>query len=117
MHLAHLGSRLSGCWQSGRLGGLWVLAGGNLLLIVVIEPALNQGTSSALAMACIAVWVDEEGVLCWGEGTNVTDLPGARAALGDGEGSCEDWESDDSCPPRDMVGSSSSLKTSKMSIS
>ena len=83
-------------------------------MIVVLEPALDQGTSSALAVACIAVWVDEEGVLCWGEDTNVTDLPGVRVALEEGEGGVEDWESDDSCPARDVVGSSSSLKMSRV---
>ena len=81
-------------------------------MIVVLEPALDHGISSALAVACVAVWVDEEGG--WGEETNGTDLPGVRVALGEGEGGVEDWESDDSCPARDVVGSLSSLKTSRV---
>ena len=50
----------------------------------------------------------------WGEDKNVTVLPGGCVSLGEGEGGVEDWESDDSCPARDVVGSSSSLKTSRV---
>ena len=100
------------CGLAGLGGGLSVLVDGNLLMIVNLEPALDHRKSSALAGACIAVWVDEEGV--WGEFTNVTVLPGGRGSLGEGEGGVEDWESDDSCPARDVVGSLSSLKTSRV---
>merc|ERR1711888_577241 len=67
------------CGLAGLGGGLSVLVDGNLLTIVDFEPALDHGKSSALAGACVAVWVDEEGV--WGEVTNVTILPGGRVPL------------------------------------
>ena len=80
-------------------------------MIVSLKPALDR--CIALAVACVAVWVDEEGN--WGEDANATILPGGRASLGEGEGGVEDWESDDkSCPAREVVGSSSSLRVSRV---
>ena len=48
------------------------------------------------------------------EDTNDTFLPGGRVSLGEAEGGYEDWESDDSCPACEVVGSSSSLKTPRV---
>ena len=49
-----------------------------------------------------------------GRGHNVTVLPGGLVSLGEGEGGVEDWESDDSCPAHEVVGSSSSLRASRV---
>ena len=100
------------CGLAGLGGGLSVLVDGNLLIIADLKPALDHRKSSALAGACVAVWVDEEGV--WVEFTNVIVLTGDRRSLGEGEGGVEDWESDDSCPAREVVGSSSSLRASSV---
>ena len=89
-----------------------MLVDGSLLMIVDLEPAPDHGKFSALVSASIAVRVDEEGV--WVEFANVTVLPGERGSLGEGEGGVEDWDSDDSCPAREVEGSSSSLKTSRV---
>ena len=49
-----------------------------------------------------------------GRAANVTVLPGECGSLGEGDGGVEDWDSDDSCPAREVEGSSSSLNTTRV---